>query len=364
MMDERVFRAKLGCPIPAWDAQHILPIKGRVSPEIADSGTIFMLNSTYMDVSDQPHMMRQWYAGGTLAACLMMFLFLIGTTKILFTHPPTYVDGGVIAAIAVFVLGPLFFAAITLRFGRDEFFWLKRRPIRFNRVTRKIYAIRHRRYRNALVEGDFCWEIPWDENSVFCVHKGPEKLELDEHFHIRCYQLDDQKNVIRAFAIGREWQGIDGMRDLLAQWDYWCEYMNRGPEGLPKPLLYLAERENIVESFLYCLYELGFNLGPTIRAVFSPFALMLTSHRLISMWTCRSPLWPNEVLDVSDVSMSDPHAQPRGSTPVGWAATVRAKREGRYPFAPCCNTPGWNGEPDSIVNAQRWMRGEKLDESR
>lgn len=354
-MDERVFRAKVGAPMPAWDTVHRLPLTGNVGPEVSDSGTVFRVNSTYMDVSDQPHMIRQWYAGGALFACLMAVLFSYGVIVILFTHPPRRPDAWATAATSVFVFGMLFFFGVAIRLGRDEFFWLTRRPIRFNRETKKIYAIRQRRYRNAAIAGDICWEIPWGESSVFCVHRGPAKLDLGEHFHIRCYQLDEKGNVIRAFAIGREWQGLDGMRDLLAQWNYWCAYMNSGPQVLPQPLLYLAEREDIGESFLCCLYELGLKLGPAIRAIFSPFAAVLTSHRLVSMWTCRDPVWPRGVLDVSDVRTGDAYVQPIGGTPIGWGETARARVAGRYPLVPHSISVDWSGEADPIANARRWM---------
>jgi hypothetical protein len=360
-MDERVFSAKVGQPIPPWDKQHRLPINGAVGPEIKDSATVFRVNSTYMDVSDQPHMMRQWYAGGTLIACLMTLICLYGVFVVLISHPAKHMDFWSILGTVFFTILPFFFGSIAVYFGHNEFFWLKRRPIRFNRETKKIYALRHRRYRGAFLKGDVCWAIPWNEKSIFCIHKGPAKVDLHEHFHIRCYQLDEEENVIRAFAIGREWQGIDGMSELLAQWNYWCTYMNHGPELLPLPLLYLAENETVSESYLYCMYELGFNLGPTIRAVFSPFIFLLTTHRLMAMWTCRNPVWPVEILDISDVSVSDPYAQPKGGTPIGWAATARAKQEGQYPLAPFCSTPDWSGERDSIVNAQRWMRGDKFE---
>jgi hypothetical protein len=124
------------------------------------------------------------------------------------------------------------------------------------------------------------------------------------------------------------------MRDLLAQWNYRCAYMNQGPENLPQPLLYLSEYERISDSFLYCLYEVGFDMGGMFRTIFTPFALFLTSHRLMSLWTCRHPVWPGEVLDVSRVARSDPYDQPRGDTPVGWAATARARREECYPRMP------------------------------
>lgn len=75
-MDERIFRAKIGYPIPAWDASHRLPISGCVGPEVSDSATIFRINSTYMEVSDQPHMMRHWLAGGALMSFLTAILFL------------------------------------------------------------------------------------------------------------------------------------------------------------------------------------------------------------------------------------------------------------------------------------------------
>jgi hypothetical protein len=356
MMDERVFRAKLGGSIPDWDADHRLPISGNVSPEMGDSATIFRLNSTYMDVSDQPHMMRQWVAGGTLAASLFVVLWLYGALNVLVLYPPTHGDIWDVAMVSLVVFAPIFFGWIAVRFGRGEFFSLTRRPIRFNRVTKKIYAIRQREHLGGHLVGDIFWEIPWDDTSVFCVHKGPAKFQLDEHYHIRCYQLDENGYVLRVFALGREWQGTDGMRELLAQWNYWCTYMNSGPKNLPEPLLYLSEYEDLSESFLYCLYELGFNMPGIFRMIFSPFALFLTINRMISMCTCRRPVWPDEVLDVSRIKMNDPHDEPTGETPIGWAATARARQDGRYPQTPHCKTPMWTGDTDPMANAQRWKR--------
>ena len=355
-MDERVFRAKVGCPIPEWDAAHRLPITGYVGPELRDSGTIFRINSTYMDVSDQPHMMRQWLAGGTVVAFLSMLVFLYAATIVLIVHPPTHGDVVDIVMVVLVLSAPIFFGWIAVRFGAGEFFSLTRRPIRFNRMTKKIYAIRQREHHGGHLAGDIFWEAPWNDRSVFCVHKGPAKFQLDEHYHIRCYQLDEEGKVMRAFAIGREWQGTDGMCELLAQWNYWCAYMNSGPESLPEPLLYLSEYENVSESFLYCLYELGFNMPGVFRMIFSPFVLFLTSHRLISMWTCRQPVWPDEVLDVSRVEMPDLYDKPSEETPVGWAATARARQDGRYPQTPHCKTPMWTGDIDPMANARHWER--------
>jgi len=76
-MDERVFKIKIGRPIPDWDAKHRLPITGCVAPEYKDSATVHRINSVFMDVSEQPQMMRQWLAGGTFTAAFFSVVFLI-----------------------------------------------------------------------------------------------------------------------------------------------------------------------------------------------------------------------------------------------------------------------------------------------
>jgi len=354
-MDERIFSFKIGNPVPPWDAAHQLPIKGYVSPEIGDSATIFRINSTFMEVTDQPHMMRHWLAGGALMSFLSAILFLGVGVNVFYFHPPTHGDLIDMLMVAILTLAPLVFSTMVFYFGRNEFFSLSRRPIRFNRITKKIYAIRKRSRKLSDFAGDIFSEVPWDNTSLFCVHQGPEKFHLQNCYHIRCYQIDVKGNVTNVFAIGREWQGIDGLRNLLAQWNYWCRFMNEGPECLPKPLVYLSERERLSDSFLYCLYEMGFNLPNILRTILIPFTLIITSHRIISLWTCRQPIWAASVLKDCYVDPADAHDQPKGETPVGWAETVRARREGRYPRFSTCEVAGWRGLADPYKNAQKWV---------
>ncbi|NRR31232.1 hypothetical protein HSX11_13670 [Oxalobacteraceae bacterium] len=353
-MDERIFYPKKGKPVPSWDMQHRLSINGKVGPTTTDNGTIFRVNSTFMDITDQPHMIRQWLAGGTLTAGIMFTLFFYSIFLVSFIYPPKNWESIDTATLVLIISASIFFGATTVFFGHHEFFSLKRRPIRFNRLTQKIYAIRHRRWLERDVRGDLSWEISWDSSTIFCVHKGPAKFDLGNHYHIRCYQLDDAGNVLRAFAMGKDWQGTSGLRDLLAQWNYWCLYMNKGPSKLPKPMLYLAEREDIIETFFYCLYEIGFNLPGLIRIILIPFILVLTALRLISLLTCSTPKWASEVLEVSQISENDQFHQPSGATPIGWAATVRAHREGSYPEGSMCITENWTGEQDPLKNAMLW----------
>ncbi len=352
-MDERFFKCKIGSPIPEWDLRHRLSIHEPVGPLLKDCATTFRRNSKFMDVSDQPYMMRQWFGGGVLTLCfgcgayLWVLFFMV-------THPPHQISAGLIWMYIAMVSFAFGFGYFAFRIGRNEFFALSRRPIRFHREEKKIFAIRQRRFFAQPGEGDITWEIPWDEESIFCIHKG--RNTNGRPYHIRHYSVDENGNVTRAFAIGREWDGAKNIEGLLAQWNYWCWFMNHGPADLPPPALYFKEKETALESYLFCLYELGFTASAASRIFWMPFILLLTSHRLLAMWTCRQPVWPDWVEKVSGIARDDPHDQPRGSTPVGWGDTMLARNRYEYPYDPKRKLEGWQGEPDGEKNAALWAQ--------
>ena len=144
------------------------------------------------------------------------------------------------------------------------------------------------------------------------------------------------------------------MNDLLCQWNYWCWYMNNGPDDLPKPLLFLTEKEKIYESFLYCMYEFGFALHPTIRIVMLPYFAGVTLMRAAALATCRSPVWPSEVQKSCQVADGYPYNQPTGSRPIGWAEIAKAHVDNTHPSDSHCRIPSWTGEPDGAKNAELW----------
>jgi len=350
-MDERVFPYKAGQPIPKWDLMHRLPINRPVSSECKDSSTIFRINSTYMDVTDQPFRDRQWQAGGVLIAAFMSASF-IWFLSFMIMNPASRVEVMVVALHCLVVAAIVSFAHTAFKYGRDEFFSLKRRPIRFNRKVQKIYAIRRRRFFAKSGQGDVTWEVPWDENAIFCIHRGTAHHR--QTYHIRCYEVDESGNVMRAFAIGRTWDGVECMEDLLSQWNYWCWYMNLGPADLPKPLLFFKESESMLESFLFCMYEFGMRATAAYRISMMPFILLMTSHRLMALWTCRDPVWPEAVVNASVIDPDDPFDEPRGNTPVGWAETAHALDRHEYPDGAKCAMKDWRGEKDPTVNALLW----------
>lgn len=353
-MDERIFGVKIGAPIPTWDAAHRLPISGYVGPECRDSATIYRINSTFMDVAEQPHMMRQWLAGGVITSLLMSATSFVFLVYVLMKSKGVFFDGGLLFLTIELSFSALGFGYVGIRFGRDELFSLARRPIRFNRYEKKIYAVRHRRFFCSKNEGDVTWEIPWNDEPFFCIHRGAIGSEHNDTYHIRCYQVDEAGMVVRGFAIGREWKYLDGLNDLLSQWNYWCLYMNEGPAMLPKPLLFLADSESVFESFLYCMYEVGFGVSAQARIIFFPFFCWMTILRVLALSTCRAPRWPDKIDKISKVAKNDPYLQPIGATPVGWAETSQAHQKNAYPTAPRVRTPGWIGECDGLENAKLW----------
>jgi hypothetical protein len=355
-MDERICPSKCGQPVAEWDSNHRLPIEGKVGPVVADDGTIFRVNSVYMDVSDQPFCSRHRIATATVIAFAgaIVGLFFSMLPYLYNRLGPEHI-AGTLSLLVWSVPAVLGFGYLTFHTGRDEFFSLTRRTIRFHRKEKKIFLIRRRRFFTKPGEGDYCWEVPWADRTIFCVHKG--KIHGYINYQIIGYVLDDAGCVERAFAIGKNWLGAQGLEYLLAQWNYYCAYMNDGPAAIPAPMLYLSEKEDIRESFLHCMYEIDHSAGIVIRILFMPYFLVSTFFRVLSLVTCREPIWPVEVDRLCSSDIRDIYAQPVGNTPVGWAATVHAKSRNEYPHFPRVELIGWSGQSES-KNAELWAGSE------
>jgi len=352
-MDERVFPHKADQPIPTWDLRHRLPIDKPVSSDRRDTATIFRINSTYMDVTDQPFKDRQWLAGGVFIAAFFSALFALTLIRIVLIPVPT-IGIGVVAVYCALIGSLIRVTYMAFKYGRDEFFSLTRRPIRFNRKEKKIYAIRRRRFFSKPGQGDITWEIPWDENAIFCIHRGVAHHR--RFYDIRYYEVDHDGNVTRTVSIGKKWEDDESLGDLLSQWNYWCWYMNHGPAELPKPLLFFKEKENSLESFLFCMYGFGMRASANYRISMMPFILLMTGFRLMALRTCRDPIWPEAVAKNSIIEPDDPFDQPSGDTPVGWAETALALERNEYPDGDKREMKNWTGEKNSSVNALLWAK--------
>ncbi|MGV7211657.1 DUF6708 domain-containing protein [Oxalobacteraceae bacterium A2-2] len=354
-MDERIFKFKTGNEIPDWDLLHRLPTSQCVGPKVKDTGATYCINSTFMDVTEQPHMERQRLAFALLSNIIgvggmgyvVVYMFrTIAEISFSYLFAPT------VGVVSIFLLTRF----IILKIWRDEIFSLRTRPIRFNRREKKIYALRHRRFFTSRDKGDIVWEVPWDESTFFCIHRGSEKFDEENSYHIRCYQLNDKGEIVRTFAMGRTWHHAEGMEELLGQWNYWCMYMNQGPENLPPPMLFMSQDENLLGSIINCmLVDGGFNSSAAFRIAFMPLFISMGICRYITLKTCRKCIWPRAVEEVSQIDKDDPFNQPTNGTPVGWYETNKARVAGTYESLPEREVPGWTG-PNSENNALRWAR--------
>ena len=353
-MDESRIKTKLGQPVPEWDMLHRLPVDRPVGPDLWDGGTVFGINSTYMEITEQPFMERQWAALGAV-------LSLSGLLAAWWVYHVTHIPNGDVVPLGarlmlntICLVMAVAFCHLAYPAGRTVFFALKNRPIRFNRKAKKIFAIRRRRFFAKPGEGDVVTEVDWNKDSVFCIHRTT--TNFGRIYHIRCYKLDAQRNVLDAFSIGREWEGERNVRTLLAQWNYWCKYMNDGPQDLPKPMLFLPTREKLSDTFFFAMYTFGMLASGTARVITMPFTLVFMLLRLLSLATCRHPVWPDSLADVNRVGPDDAFTEPSGRTPVGWAQTIRAQLRGEYPDSPRGTVANWNGSKDGVANAELWVR--------
>lgn len=344
----RDFEIGRGQPIPPWDGEHRLPIAGDVGPECGDSGTVFRLNSTYMDISDASHNIGNWLPRGLLMALLVSALLV----TILWSGARWVAwPVGATGLWAVALAGA---TGVAWRLAGDNWHYLTRRPVRFNRSEKTLHAVRTRRFLSRLELGDHTVEIPWDDTALFCVHRRIDAKDGDPRFQIRCYQLDDAGMVREGIPIGREWRGLEGLNDLLAQWNYWCWYMNRGPEGLPLPMLFVSEKEGLFETFYYCLSEFGRGNAPSVRIALLPYFICLTTLRFVALRLCRPPVWPPAVRKISTIAGDDSQDLPTPDMPIGLPQMLNACLNNEYPLPQTAATPGWRGVADGIEHAKQW----------
>jgi hypothetical protein len=346
-MDERLLRKKVGHPIPGEDLRRRLYIDKSVAPIVMDFATVYRINDAFMDVTHHSHLKRQFDSVLTwmvvAAAVFGVYLWILPATLEEPVPDYAFFSLRLMSFICVATFGYMAFWS-----SDDELFALSQKPVRFHRLRKKIYAIRRRSFFKR-TEGDVVWEIPWANDTIFCINRSIDGW--GEHYSIICYETDSNDNVVRAFAMGRRWE-FDELEELLAQWNYWCAYMNSGPSRLPAPMLYLAEDEDVTESFFICMYSFGFSVPAFMKLLGMPFIVLAFICRRLTLATCRHPQWPPEI-DKPDELLAAEFNEPARGTPVGWKATIEARHRGDWPSNPYIEVIGWSGL-NARKNAQYW----------
>ena len=136
-MDERIYHAKIGQPIPAWDLAHRLPLLGKVGPECKDSATTFRINSTFMEASDQPNMNRHLFGMGVLLALTFTIMFAVAAVAMVFVSVSRSFSVGAISAMTVPAVGSSFFYILASDLAVASFFPIADFPFASATPTKK-----------------------------------------------------------------------------------------------------------------------------------------------------------------------------------------------------------------------------------
>lgn len=321
--DERstVYFDKKGKPPTEWDWEHRLWIDRPANQEVCEIGNVYSTNSTYLEITDESQNEIQ-LTGMRLLICLVaVVLGLAGA--MMFGSTPFHVsaeemgkNGNWFATLFGTTLSLLtagYFGANGIKVVHGNLFTLKRRPIRLNRKTRRIYAFLTK-------EPDGLWQVPWTNGSFFCIGRQEKPGFSASYFmyDIRHYTLDADGNVVRGFVLGRL---MFTLEQAQQQWEYYRRYMQDGPADLPEPHRFWNPRESFWEGFKICREDkLSSLFSSLFDYVFFPFMLLDATVRWLVLATCSDPVWPAEIEAACKPEPNDPYARPYADDYIGFAS--------------------------------------------
>ncbi|MHA7680550.1 DUF6708 domain-containing protein [Cupriavidus sp. PET2-C1] len=318
--DERTpfYFRQTGKPLGKWELEHRLSITRPAIEEAVEYGNVYRIDSTCLEITDESQMRIQnvgmlWLICSVLTGLFLLLGVLAATSPFRDSAEMMakggYWPGTIIGAlIALSAAG--FFGLLAFDPMRRNMFTLKRRPIRLNRKTRRIYAIRTK-------GPGGIWEVPWSEDEFFCVgHRRMGGLSRAyDMYDIRHYQLDAQGNVVRAFVLGKFVFTLD---QAYEQWEYYRRYMQDGPANLPEPYRFWAARETFWEGYKICAGGKSSGLFLNLTdVIFAPFALLDAFARWLVLVTCSNPVWPPEIEAACKPEPNDPYARPYADDYIG-----------------------------------------------
>lgn len=175
-------------------------------------------------------------------------------------------------------------------------------PVRFNRITRKIYFFRHNGPGGVVA-------VPWGSPfAFFHIGRGGQDPNLRD---LRCHLLDRNRQVQQTFTIGHFW---DHDQDIREQWTLICRYMQEGPETcFDDPLdrvITLSTLPTFRNHWMLVCLMMGTNLFPFRHNLLFPFYAALTLSRWLTFKTCKAPVFPPEIEAECVIAPDDPYALP------------------------------------------------------
>lgn len=185
---------------------------------------------------------------------------------------------------------------------RKDIFQYTHYPVRFNRITRKIYFFRHNGPGGVVV-------VPWGSPfAFFHIGRGGQDPNLRD---LRCHLLDRNRQVQQTFTIGHFW---DHDQDIREEWALICRYMQEGPETcFDDPLdrvITLSTLPTFRNHWMLVCLMMGTNLFPFRHNLLFPFYGALTLSRWLTFKTCKAPVFPPEIEAECAIAPDDPYALP------------------------------------------------------
>ncbi|RQR35102.1 hypothetical protein DIE23_10330 [Burkholderia sp. Bp9143] len=298
---------RLKRPIMDSESSARLLVTERCAETPKSVGTVFKATDSYLEVCDGLYREKGWglitflTAGTVFLGLVVMFMWMA-------THIPIAVrakgqEDILYILLVVFTLAGIGGFAVTVRALLVDCFNYTRKPIRFNRLNRTIYAFRHNGPGGVL-------SVPW-ERAFFYVERKPKAgLAGTAPRVVRCLVLDEAGQVVDTFSIGKRVvlafaentnAGQQVMEELYQDFEYYRRFMEGGPSSVPPVAEFLSTEvsfRNSLRMQFEDVSDITRSNNPILwllLAVTTMPSLIQATMYYVAQLTCREPVWPDEV---------------------------------------------------------------------
>ena len=298
---------KLNRPVTDAEAASRLRVDKPSVDAGKSSGTVFKATDTCLELCDGLYREKGW---GLLAFSTAGLMALAGTIMFLWMATdisPAIRESGqtefVVWGFGSLAIVSLCLFALTVRLLLVDCFNYTRKPIRFNRLNRTIYAFRHNGPGGVL-------SVPWDSAFLYIERKPKAGLGGTAPRVVRCLVLNDKGLVVNTFSIGKYMDlafdenspaGQKVMGELYKDFEYYRRFMEEGPSSVP-PVAEFLSTEVSFRNALKLQFDGASDLmnsgNPVmwllmVAAAIPTFILAVAYH--LAQLTCREPVWPEEI---------------------------------------------------------------------